>query len=84
MVGDEIRAPLTADSTLGEWLSDPKGAEVLANAFASVMADGGGDGLLSDPQIMLYLGSLPLRRLGSLPGSPIDAAAIEALVTAAN
>jgi len=76
--------PLTADSTLGEWLNDPKGADVLATAFASVMADGGGADVLSDPQVFLYLSSLPLRRLGSLPGSPIDAAAIDALVAAAN
>jgi beta-glucosidase len=82
--GDEIRVPLTADSTLGEWLNDPKGADVLATAFASVMAEGGADDILSDPQVFLYLSALPLRRLGSLPGSPIDTAAIEALVAAAN
>jgi beta-glucosidase len=85
--GDDTRVPLTADSTIGEWLSDAKGAEVLGQAFAAATADGGGEAaanLIADPQVFLYISSLPLRRLGGFPGSPFDAAMIEGMVAAAN
>jgi len=76
---------LTADSTLLEWMSDPKGAEVLGQAFAEAMA--GGDGVpnvTADPQLFMFLGSLPLRRLAAFPGSPLRPDAVEKLVHAAN
>ena len=31
--GDNARIPLTADSTVAEWLADPRGAQLLAEAF---------------------------------------------------
>src|SRR6185437_11405954 len=40
--GDDIRVPLTAGSTLGEWLADPRGAQALGAVFAA--GTGGGDG----------------------------------------
>ncbi len=36
--GDDIRVPLTADSTLGEWLDDPRGAQAVSQAFAGAPA----------------------------------------------
>jgi beta-glucosidase len=84
--GDDTRVPLAADSTLGEWLNDAKGAEVLGQAFASAAAEGG-DGLMSmaaDPQIFVFLTGIPLSRLGAFPGSPFTADVIRKLVEAAN
>jgi beta-glucosidase len=85
--GDDTRAPLTADSTLGEWLADPKGGAVLGQAMAAAMASGEGEGgpnLMADPTIMMFMAAVPLRRLASFPGSPVTEEAIEMLVAAAN
>ena len=83
--GDDLRVPLTADSTLGEWMSDPRGADVLGDVFAEAAASGGAmAGLAADPSTMLFLGSLPLSRLAGFPGSPFGPATIEKMVAAAN
>jgi beta-glucosidase len=84
--GDNLRAPLTPDSTLAEWLTDPKGGELLGQLFAAAMAEGDGEmaGLAADPEVFAFLGSLPLRRLAAFPGSPITADAVEKLTEAAN
>lgn len=86
VTGDELRAPLTAQSTLAEWLSDPKGGEVLGAAFAAAMAEGGSDvaALAADPELFAFLGSLPLSRLAAFPGSPFSEDAVTQLVAAAN
>lgn len=86
--GDDTRRPLTAESTLGEWLEDPKGAEVLMGAWAAATA--GGDGAdnrtsaLADPQVFMFLASLPLGRLTAFAGDQFDADAIDRLVAEAN
>ena len=38
--GDDARIPLTPDSTVAEWLADPRGAKLLTEAFAAAAADG--------------------------------------------
>jgi beta-glucosidase len=83
--GDDTRVPLTAESTLAEWLNDPKGAEILGQAFAA-MAEGDGAmaSMAADPQIFLFLGSIPLKRLAAFPGSPFTADSVEKLAAAAN
>ena len=84
--GDDTRVPLTAESTLAEWMTDPKGGEVLGQAFAAAMAEGGGEmaSMAADPEVFTFLGSLPLGRLAAFPGSPFTPDAIEKLVAAAN
>lgn len=85
MAGDDARVPLTADSTLGEWLADPRGAQVLGAAFAGSAGDGDGPmaTLLTDPAMLLFLSSLPLARLTAFPGTPLTAEAIAELVAGA-
>jgi len=81
--GDDIRVPLTAQSTLGEWLADPRGAQAIAQAFA-----GTGEGwgpmapFFADPAVMLFLSATPLVRLSGWEGSPLTAEVIAKLVTA--
>jgi beta-glucosidase len=83
--GDDLRAPLTAESTLLEWMSDPRGSELLGQAFAEAMAQGAATpDVDADPQLFTFLGSLPLRRLAAFPGSPLRTDAIDRLVAAAN
>jgi beta-glucosidase len=85
--GDDTRVPLTADSTIAEWFADPRGAELLGQAFAAMAADGSGPvaGLLGgDPTVMLFLGSLPLGRMAAFPGTPLTPEALDKLAAAAN
>jgi beta-glucosidase len=57
-----VAAPLTADSTLHEWLADPQGAQLLAAGEAgSVM----GGGLLSRPEMISVVGTMPLSTLAN-------------------
>ena len=82
--GDDIRVPLTAQSTLGEWLADPRGAQAIAQAFAGT-GEGWGPmaAYFADPAVMLFLSATPLVRLSGWEGSPLTAEVIAKLVTAA-
>ena len=84
--GDDARLPLTADSTLGEWLADPRGAQAVGQAFAGGT---GGESVpmaafLADPTMLMFLKSIPLGRLTAFPGSPLTAETVAKLVAAAN
>jgi beta-glucosidase len=86
VAGDPARVPLTSESSVGEWMADPRGAEVLGAAFAS--AAGQSEGLMAsmtaNPEMLMMLGSLPLSRMAAFPGSPLNAGDLEKLVEAAN
>ncbi|HEX7160806.1 MAG TPA: glycoside hydrolase family 3 C-terminal domain-containing protein [Trebonia sp.] len=82
--GDDIRVPLTAQSTLGEWLADPRGAQAIAQAFAGT-GEGWGPmaAYFADPAVMLFLSATPLVRLSGWEGSPLTAEVIAKLVATA-
>jgi beta-glucosidase len=85
--GDQARYPLSPDSTLGEWLSDPRGAELLMDVFAKMAAEGGGGmagALTLDPAMMQMAVSFPLARMAMFPGSPFTPEALADLAEAAN
>jgi beta-glucosidase len=86
--GDDVRVPLTADSSVAEWLADPRGAELLGQAFAAAAAEGDGGGglarLSADPAFLLFLGSLPLGRIAAFPSSPFTPEVVAKLVATAN
>ena len=84
--GDEVRVPLTADSTLGEWLADPRGAQAIAQAFAALPGEESGPmaAIFADPTMMLFLSSTPLVRMSAFPGSPLTAEGVAKLVATAN
>jgi beta-glucosidase len=84
VAGDPSRVPLTSESSVGEWFADPRGAEVLGAAFASAAGDGPMSAMTANPEMLMMLGSLPLSRMASFPGSPLSAADLEKLVEAAN
>ncbi|BCY06850.1 glycoside hydrolase family 3 C-terminal domain-containing protein [Actinoplanes sp. L3-i22] len=87
VAGDPARVPLTAESSVGEWFADPRGADLLGELFASAAA-GAGDSTMaamaSDPGMLMMLNSLPLSRMAMFPGSPFTAAALEGLLKAVN
>ncbi len=81
---DDARVPLTPDSTVAEWLADPRGTELLGQALASASGDGPIAALAADPGLMAFLGSLPLGRMTAFPGSPLTSEMVEKLAAAAN
>jgi beta-glucosidase len=88
VAGDDARVPLTADSSVGEWFADPRGAELLAEAFTAAL-DAGGEksamgSIVADSNVLMMLGSLPLNRMATFPGSPLRPEQIEKMVAAAN
>ena len=85
--GDDARVPLTPESTVAEWFADPRGAGLLGQAFAAATAGSDGGpvaGLLSDPALMMFIGSLPLSRMAAFPGSPLTPELLDKLIAAAN
>jgi beta-glucosidase len=87
VAGDEARHPLTADSTLGEWLSDPRGAEVLTEVFTRMATEGSGGmtaALTLDPAMLQMAASFPLSRMAMFPGSPFTPETLPGLVADAN
>jgi len=84
--GDDARVPLSTGSTLGEWLADPRGAQVLGQALAGTAADTGGPmaAVFNDPTMLLFLSAIPLGRMAAFPGSPLTPELIAELVAAAN
>jgi len=86
VAGDAFRVPLTADSSVGEWLADPRGAELLGQVFAAAMDSDSGESssLFANPEILSFIASAPLARMTAFPGSPLTPEALEKLTTAAN
>jgi beta-glucosidase len=86
VTGDDARVPLTGESTVAEWFTDPRGAELLGQAFAAAAASGGGGpatGLLADPALAGFIGSFPLSRMAAF-GSPLTPELLDKLIAAAN
>jgi beta-glucosidase len=84
--GDDARVPLTGDSTLGEWLADPRGAQAIGQAFAALPGEESGPmaAFFADPTMMLFLSGTPLVRMGAFQGSPLTPELIAKLVADAN
>ena len=73
VAGDDARVPLTAESTIGEWLADPRGAQRHRRGVRRAGGRRGADGrvLLPTRRCMLFLRSIPLGRMAAFPGSPL-------------
>jgi beta-glucosidase len=63
--------PLTAMSTLAEWLADPEGGKAL-RAEVGVGADGRPAGVLGDDELLRVIGGFPLSTLAAFPGGGIS------------
>ena len=86
VAADDARVPLTPDTTVAEWLADPRGAKLLTEAFAAATA--GGDAppildMLADPNLMEFIGSFPLGRMAAF-GTALTPDALHRLLAAAN
>ncbi|MCM4078785.1 glycoside hydrolase family 3 C-terminal domain-containing protein [Paractinoplanes hotanensis] len=79
----DARWPLVAHSTVAEWMADPRGAQLLRDAFAAgsdspLVSMAGDDGPYE------LLGGMPLDRLALFPGSPFTLDTVDKLVEQAN
>ncbi|UQS23853.1 glycoside hydrolase family 3 C-terminal domain-containing protein [Amycolatopsis thermalba] len=84
VTGDDVRVPLTGESTVAEWFADPRGAELLGQAFAAAAGSGPIGRLVADPATISLVGSLPLSRMSAFPGSPLTAEALAKLIAEVN
>jgi len=77
-------APLDQDSTIGDWMAHPRGAQVLATVMQQ--AAGGSEmvGMMSDPGALEMVKSMPLSRIGRFPGIALPDGALDALLAQAN
>ncbi|WP_353808349.1 glycoside hydrolase family 3 C-terminal domain-containing protein [Agromyces sp. SYSU T00194] len=78
VAGDDVRAPLTMDSTIGEVVAHPVAGPVLLQALA------GEGSVLADPAMFKMLASFPIGRLTSFPGMPITRDDVEQLLATGN
>jgi beta-glucosidase len=84
--GDDARIPLTPDSTVAEWLADPRGARLLTGGLAAATAGGEAPpilAMLADPSLMEFIGSFPLNRMAAF-GSGLTPEMLHKLLAAAN
>jgi beta-glucosidase len=84
--GDDVRLPFTLESTLGELMTDPVGAQALGEALASFApaGDGGREALGVD--MLRMAASIPIGRIvGSFgAGSGVGAGEVRALLDSIN
>ncbi|QHC56527.1 beta-glucosidase [Rathayibacter tanaceti] len=76
--GDALALPLTASSTVAEWLAHPLAGARLRQVLSS--GDGALGAAVTDPGMAALLGSMPLGRLAVFPGSPLTEEALDWLV----
>jgi beta-glucosidase len=65
--GPSIAAPLTADSTLHEWMADPVGRELIAESVAAGQPDP-----TRDKELVAVIGAMPMSTLAAFNGMSID------------
>jgi beta-glucosidase len=70
-----VAAPLTADSTLHEWMADPVGAALLAEAAAAGQPDP-----TRDPELVAVIGTMPMSTLAAFGDMSLDHDTLDKLV----
>jgi beta-glucosidase len=68
-----IAAPLTADSTLNEWLADDRGRELVMSGEVPP--------LLADDELVRVIGTMPMSTLAAFQGMAFDKEALERLIS---
>ncbi|WP_419993758.1 glycoside hydrolase family 3 C-terminal domain-containing protein [Streptomyces boninensis] len=84
VIGDELRLPLTLDSTLGELQAHPEGAAVLPElAGPAAGGDDGGEGALGI-DLARMMASIPIRRIVDLGMGGVTLEELERALAVAN
>ena len=83
VTGDEVRLPITLDSTIAEVLRDPAAAEALGGLVGSVFGDAMSEEA-AGADMAAMLGALPVGRLVGFSGGRVTRSHLEELLAAAN
>jgi beta-glucosidase len=70
-----IAPPLTADSTLHEWMADPTGLALIREAVAAGQPDP-----TRDPELVSVIGTMPMSTLAAFQGMSVDHDTLDKLV----
>jgi beta-glucosidase len=70
-----IAAPITADSTLQEWIADPIAVELIAEAVAAGQTDP-----TRDEELVAIIGTMPMSTLAAFQGMSLDFDTLDKLV----
>ncbi len=62
-----LAAPLTRDSTLHEWMADPRGRSLLEREVAA-----GQPGAVLEPELLSVIGTMPMSTLANFEGMSLD------------
>ncbi|HEX4831585.1 MAG TPA: glycoside hydrolase family 3 C-terminal domain-containing protein [Trebonia sp.] len=84
VTGDEVRVPLTMNSTIREVMTDPVAGPPLTEAFAAMASPGGGSSEAMGVDLLSLIGDAPVGRMVSLFGGALTRARLEELLAAAN
>ena len=72
-----VALPLTRDSTLQEWMSDPVGRQLLEEA----VADGQSDAVMTG-ELLIVIGTMPMSTLANFGGRSLDHDALDRVAAA--
>lgn len=87
VAGDEVRLPLTAESSIADVLAHPIAGPIVQAQFAAMResADGAMDaGIMGDEAIAKMMSSFPIGRMAGFPGMGIDREQVAQLIALAN
>lgn len=74
--GDEVRPPLSRESSIGELLENPATAAIIGPAITAMFGD--------DAGMVKMMASFPVGRLAAFPGAPVSEQQIDELIAAGN
>ncbi|MGB3730409.1 glycoside hydrolase family 3 C-terminal domain-containing protein [Microbacterium sp.] len=87
VAGDEVRMPLTMNSSVGELMAHPVVGPIVRAQLAGMqdLAAGAADaGLMSDDAMATMMASFPIGRLAGFPGMGVSREQIEQLIAVGN
>ncbi|UNK71358.1 glycoside hydrolase family 3 C-terminal domain-containing protein [Microbacterium sp. H1-D42] len=87
VAGDEVRMPLTMNSSVGELLAHPVVGPIVQAQLAGVqeLSDGAADaGIMSDDNMAKMMASFPIGRLAGFPGMGVNRAQVAQLIALGN
>ncbi len=93
LAGDDVRMPLTLDSSIGEVLADPVAAALVSEALGQAGVDRpegrraaseGAGAMFSDPALLKMMASAPIGRMVSFPGTGVTLEQVQSLLDQAN
>ncbi|MDR6199459.1 beta-glucosidase [Microbacterium sp. SORGH_AS428] len=74
--GDEVRPPLSRESSIGELLDNPATAPIIGPAITAMFGD--------DAGMIKMMASFPIGRLAAFPNAPVSEQQVDELIAAGN